>query len=335
MTLIGYHASHEQFAPSELIQLVIAAEQASFDCVHSSDHFHPWNFSQGQSGHAWTWLGAAMQVTALPFSIISAPGYRYHPAVLAQAIATAAEMAPNRFSLALGSGEALNEGITGEAWPDKPERNTRLKECAEIIRALLDGQQVTHRGRVTVVEAKLYSRPVERVPLFAAAVTPQTAAEVACWADGLLTTGGSPENIHHTVEAFRGNGGLDKPIHIQHALSWAPTRAEAEHQALDQWYTGAIGGDAAWQLRTPQQFEGLRSTIALDTLQQALVISADLERHRAVIEELLSLEPEAIFLHCVSRNQRQFIDVFGEMVLPRIAAKLTPPAASTDLRAEV
>lgn len=321
MTLIGYHASHEQFAPSELIQLVIAAERAGFDCAHSSDHFHPWNFSQGQSGHAWTWLGAAMQATAMPFSIVSAPGYRYHPAVLAQAIATAAEMAPDRLCVALGSGEALNEGITGEAWPEKPERNARLKECAEVIRSLLEGETVTHRGRVTVVEAKLYSRPAKKVPLFAAAVTPQTAAEVASWADGLLTIGGALDDVRRTVEAFRNNGGQDKPIHIQHAFSWATTRAEAEQQALDQWFTGAVSGDAAWQLRTPKQLEGLRSTIGVETLEKSLMISADLEHHGARIEELLTLNLDIVYLHCVSRNQRQFIDTFGANVLPRMAAE--------------
>src|SRR3954471_12568616 len=109
MTLIGYHASHEQFAPDELLAHVVAAEEAGFKAAKSSDHFHPWSERQGQSGFAWTWLGAAMHATSLPFGMISAPGYRYHPAVLAQAAATASVMFPDRFWLALGSGEAINE----------------------------------------------------------------------------------------------------------------------------------------------------------------------------------------------------------------------------------
>ena len=144
MVRLGYHASHEQFAPSHLRALTRQAERAGFDCVKSSDHFHPWSERQGQSGFAWSWLGAAMQATSLPFGMISAPGYRYHPAILAQAAATIGEMFPARLWLALGSGEAINEAITGQAWPEKAERNARLDECVSVMRALLNGERVTH-----------------------------------------------------------------------------------------------------------------------------------------------------------------------------------------------
>src|SRR5688572_26360512 len=123
---IFYHASHEQFPPSELLQLAKMAELAGFDGVHSSDHFHPWSERQGQSGFSFSWIAAAMQATHLPFSMVCAPGQRYHPAIVAQAIATLAEMFPGRFSVELGSGEALNESITGDVWPQKEERNARL-----------------------------------------------------------------------------------------------------------------------------------------------------------------------------------------------------------------
>src|SRR5919202_3358811 len=134
MARIGYHASHEQFAPSELLRLVQCAEAAGFDCAMSSDHFRPWGPSQGQSGFAWAWLGAALQATSRPFGVISAPGYRYQPAILAQAAATLCEMFPGRLWLALGSGQRLNEDLTGTAWPNKEERNARLEECAGIMR---------------------------------------------------------------------------------------------------------------------------------------------------------------------------------------------------------
>jgi coenzyme F420-dependent glucose-6-phosphate dehydrogenase len=155
MTRFGYHVSHEQFAPSDLLQWTKRAEEAGFDCAMSSDHFHPWSERQGQSGFAWSWLGAAMEATNLPFGIISAPGYRYHPAVIAQGAATLAQMYPDRLWLALGSGEAINESITGAAWPDKQERNARLFECAQIIRALFAGETVTHRGRVAALVQSL------------------------------------------------------------------------------------------------------------------------------------------------------------------------------------
>src|SRR5688572_28026993 len=126
MVRISYHASHEQFAPSRLLQLVQQAEAAGFSEAKSSDHFHPWSERQSQSGFAWSWLVAALQATRFPIGVVSSAGYRYHSAVLAPAAATLGEMYPGRFWLALGSGEAINEAISGEAWPEKAERNARL-----------------------------------------------------------------------------------------------------------------------------------------------------------------------------------------------------------------
>ena len=160
MVKVGYHASHEQFKPSQLLKYVQQAEKAGFNLCLSSDHFYPWSEKQGESGFAWSWLGAAMQATPnLSYRIVCAPGQRYHPAIIAQAAATLAEMFPNRFCLTVGSGQALNEQITGEKWPSKSERNQRLKECVDIIRGLWLGETRTHRGIVSIEEANLYTRP--------------------------------------------------------------------------------------------------------------------------------------------------------------------------------
>lgn len=318
MTLIGYHASHEQFAPSELLRHVVAAEQAGFDCAKSSDHFHPWSERQGQSGFTWSWLGAAMSQTRFGHGNIAAPGYRYHPAVLAQSAATIGEMFPGRFWLALGSGEAINEAITGLPWPDKAERNAILRECVDVFRALFAGEEVTHRGRITVVEAKLYSRPAEPVPLFGAAVSEATARFVGSWADGLLTVGGDVETVRKVVTAFRDGGGEGKPVHIQHALSWAPTEDEALAAALDQWAPVVIGGDAAWDLRRPRDFDHAGRLVSGDDIRKSVTVSADLARHAAWIQAYAELSPTAIHLHCVGRNQAQFIDAFGAHVLPQV-----------------
>ena len=142
MTKFGYHASHEQFKPSALLEYVKAAEKAGFTAALSSDHFHPWSVNQAESGYAWSWLGAAMEATNLPFGVVCAPGQRYHPAIIAQAAATLAQMFRDRFWVALGSGQALNEQITGERWLAKAERNQRLQECVDIIRALWAGETV-------------------------------------------------------------------------------------------------------------------------------------------------------------------------------------------------
>ncbi|HTO29201.1 MAG TPA: TIGR03885 family FMN-dependent LLM class oxidoreductase [Devosia sp.] len=320
MTLIGYHASHEQFSPSQLLQLVIAAEQAGFDCAKSSDHFHPWSEKQGQSGFAWSWLGAAMQATSLGFGIISAPGYRYHPAVLAQAAATIGEMFPSRLWLSLGSGEAINEAITGLPWPEKAERNARLRECVDIVRALLAGETVTHRGRVTVVEAKLYSRPATPIPLFGAAITEATAAFCGEWADGLLTVGGDIAQVRRVVDAFRAHGGDGKPVHIQHALSWASDDETAVALALDQWAPAALGGDAAWDLRRPRDFDRVGHLVDERHIRECVAVSADIGRLGGWLEDLMTLKPAAIHLHCVGRNQREFIDMAGERLIPGLGA---------------
>ena len=159
MTRFGYHASHEQHAPSALLEYVRAAEDAGFAAAMCSDHFHPWTEAQGQGGFAWSWLGAALQATSLSFGTVNTPSGRYHPAIVAQAVATLGEMFPERMWIAVGSGEALNEAITGAPWPERAERNATLAEAVEVMRALWCGETVTHRGRVTVQEAKLYTRP--------------------------------------------------------------------------------------------------------------------------------------------------------------------------------
>lgn len=321
MTALGYHASHEQFAPSALLDYVQRAEAAGFDCAKSSDHFHPWSEKQGQSGFAWSWLGAAMQATSLPFGMISAPGYRYHPAILAQAAATIGEMFPGRLWLALGSGEALNEAIAGLVWPDKAERNARLAECVAVIRALLAGETVTHRGRVTVIGARLYTRPATSVPLYGAAVTPETAAFVGGWADGLLTTGTDVETLRAVIEAFRRHGGAGKPVHLQHGLSWAPTEAEAVANALDQWAPLAAGGDVSWNLSQPADFDMVGRLTTEEAIRACVAVSADLGRHRQWLADLMALDVAAIHLHCVGRNQAEFIDVFGADVLPGLKSR--------------
>src|ERR1044072_5076195 len=149
MSVVGFHCSHEQIPPSALIAAVQRAEEAGFDAAMASDHFSPWSERQGQSAFAWSWLGAAMQATGLPFGVVNAPGQRYHPAIIAQAIATLGAMYEGRFWVALGSGENSNEHVTGGEWLRKDLRNARLRECVDIIRALLAGQEVTHDGLVT------------------------------------------------------------------------------------------------------------------------------------------------------------------------------------------
>ena len=159
MPRYALHCSHEQIPPSRLLHAIKRAEEAGFDAGMSSDHFAPWSERQGESGFAWSFLGAALAQTSLPFGIVNAPGQRYHPAIIAQAAATLCEMFPERLWIALGTGEASNEHITGEGWPPKAERTERLRECVDIMRALFAGEEVSHYGHVVVDRARLWTLP--------------------------------------------------------------------------------------------------------------------------------------------------------------------------------
>lgn len=319
MVEIGFHASHEQFPPSRLLALLRLAEEAGFDCAKSSDHFHPWSERQGQSGFAWSWLGSAMQATRFPIGMISAPSYRYHPAILAQAAATVGEMYEGRLWLALGSGEAINESITGEAWPDKPERNARLLECVEIIRRLMTGETVTHRGRVTVVEAKLYSRPRIEVPLFGAAVSAATAKLAGGWADGILLAGHKADDLARLFDAFNDSGGDGKPIHAQMAVSWAPSIEQARRNAVDQWGSASIGGEAAWDLRRPRDFDQASRFVTATDLRDTVLITDSMGEIAERIEQISALGASAVHLHMVGRAQEEFREAAAKANLVRVS----------------
>jgi coenzyme F420-dependent glucose-6-phosphate dehydrogenase len=316
MVLYAYHASHEQFPPSALVRYARLAEEAGFTAVSSAEHLQPWSARQGQSGFAWAWLGAAMQATALLFSVVCAPGPRYHPVILAQAAATLAELFPGRFQVALGSGEALNERVTGEPWPPKPERHARLRECVDIMRALWAGETVTHEGRVRVEGGRLYTRPAVPPRLFGAAVTAETARWVGGWADGLLTVGGAPEGVRQRLDAFAEGGGAGKPVILQVALAYARDEAEARRGAYEQWRTNVFPSDVLAELWTPAQFEAVARYVRAEDLEASVRISADPQRHLAWLQQDAALGVSQINLHNVHRGQEAFIDVFGARVLP-------------------
>ena len=320
MTRFGYHASHEQHPPSVLLEYVRLAEDAGFDGVLGADHFHPWLDENGHSGAVWSWLGAAMQATWGPYITVNAPGDRYHPAVVAQSAATLAEMFPGRFRLAIGTGEALNEHITGNPWPSKPERQRRLLECAQVMRALWRGETVTHRGMVTVVEARLYSLPDAPPPLFGAAVSERTAEWVGGWADGLITTGRPREEMAKMIAAFHRGGGEGKPVHVQHVLSWAPREADARRIAHEQWRFAAIGEpDKLWDLRTPPDFAAAARGLTPHDVAEKVPVSADPGVHAELLRGYAELGVEQVYCFNVGPKQREFIERFGAEVLPALA----------------
>jgi probable non-F420 flavinoid oxidoreductase len=318
MPRIGFHCSHEQIPPRELLAAVVQAEAAGFAAAMSSDHFSPWSERQGESGFAWSFLGAALEATKLPFGVVNAPGQRYHPAIVAQAAASLCQMYPGRLWVALGSGEASNEHITGDRWPSKAERNARLRECVDVIRALLAGEVVDHRGRVVVDRARLWTLPPEPPQLIGPAVSVETAAWVGEWADGLVTVNQPPHRLERVIAAFRENGGEGKRMAVQVHLSWAPDEDSALEIAHDQWRTNVFAPPLCWDLATVEQFDLAAQHVRPDALQDIVLVSSDTARHVEVLRELGELGFDEIYLHHVGRDQERFIDVFGERVLPEL-----------------
>jgi probable non-F420 flavinoid oxidoreductase len=320
MPAVGLHCSHEQIPPSRLLEDAKHAEAAGFGAIMSSDHFSPWSERQGESGFAWSWLGAAMGATGLPFGVVNAPGQRYHPAIVAQAAATLCEMFPGRLWVAVGSGEASNEHITGEQWPDKATRNARLRECVDVMRALFAGETVTHDGHVRVDRAKLYTLPPAPPPLIGPAVSVETARWAGEWADGLATVNQPRAKLEEMIDAFRSNGGEGKRLVLQVHLSWAPSEEEALRIAHDQWRTNVFPPPTCWDLELPEDFDRLARDVPPEQVRDTVLVSADLARHAAWLEELAALGFDEINLHHVGQDLSAFIDAFGEHVLPRLAA---------------
>lgn len=318
MTRVGFHASHEQLAPSALLTAARRADQASFDAVSCSDHIAPWGERQGHSGFAWSWLGSALEATSVPCGVVNAPVQRYHPAVIAQAIATLSEMYPGRFWAALGSGEALNEHITGERWPDKPTRDRRLLECVDVIKALLAGEEVTHHGLVTVDRARLWDLPAEPPTLVGAAVSEATAGTVGGWADALITINQPHDVLRRVLDAFREGGGEGKPILLQVHLSWDPDERAAEATAHEQWRTNVFESTLAWNLELPEQFDAAAVHVTPADVREKVLVSSDLGQQLAWLQEYVDLGVDSLYLHHVGQTQDAFIDAFAEHVLPQL-----------------
>ncbi|TDE97365.1 TIGR03885 family FMN-dependent LLM class oxidoreductase [Occultella glacieicola] len=315
MTRIGFHASHEQASPRQLLRDVQHAEKVGFDMAMCSDHIAPWSRRQGHAGNAWAWLGAALALTRFPVGSLAIPGARYHPAVLAHQLSTLAQMFPGRVWVALGSGEAMNEHITAVPWPRKETRVQRLEASVAIIRDLLAGEEVSRDGPVAVDRARLWDLPEDPPLLLAPAISADSASRVAAWADGLVTVVQPVETLREVVAAYRGAGGRGR-LALQLHLSWASTEEEALALAHDQWRSNVFAPPAPADTMTTEAFDAFSARVPLEAVTQTVRVSADLGRHRAWIGEYAGLGFDDIYLHHVGQAQDAFLDVFGDQVLP-------------------
>ncbi|KQR50857.1 LLM class F420-dependent oxidoreductase [Leifsonia sp. Leaf336] len=326
---IGYSAMLEQFHPRDAVELSVAAEQAGFSGVMAADHFQPWVPAQGQSAFVWNVLAALGERTVGDIGPgVTAPTFRWHPAMVAQASATLEAMYPGRHWLGLGSGEALNEHFTGAYWPETPERISRMFEAVDIIKKLFAasaaGREVKHTGTYYKLEsARLWTMPDQAPPILIATSGPVTAKRAGRTADGLITVGAPLEKVSALMDRFdegmreSGRDGSEAPKVLQLHLSWAPTDEEALRNAMVEWPNGGMKfpkGD----IRSPYEFEQMAKLVRPEDFEGRMVISADPDRHRAQIQSFLDLGFDRIYLHNVGRNQREWIDVFGQQVLPAL-----------------
>lgn len=317
MTDYGFHASHEQISPGRLLADVQQAERSGFRMAMCSDHFAPWSARQGHSGFAWSWLGAALATTELSFGTVCAPGQRYHPAVVAQSAATLAQMFPDRFWVALGTGQNMNEHITGDKWIAKDLRQRRLEECVDVIRRLHAGEEVTHRGLVEVDRARIYSLPGTPPPLLGPALTPDTARRAAAWADGLITVNSDLESVSEIVDAYRGAGGRG-PLSLQVHISIAETIGQARDFARDQWQNHAVDPPLPADLPTPQEFDAAGRYIPDEKIAEAVIVTDSVDELVGRLREFEGLGFEHIYLHHVARDQAPFLELAEQELLPAL-----------------
>ena len=327
---IGYAAMLEQFHPTEIIELSAYAESLGFSGVMAADHFQPWVPQQGQSAFVWNVLAALGERTRGDIGPgVTAPTFRWHPAMVAQASATLAAMYPGRHWLGLGSGEALNEHIVGQYWPEAPERINRMFEAIEIIKKLftasLAGKDTKHSGQFYKLEStRLWTMPEVPPEILVATAGPVTAKRAGTYADGLITVGAPLEKISMlfgTVDDGARESGRDPesmPKVLQIHLSWAPTDEEAIANAMTEWPNGGMKFPKA-DIRSPFEFEQIARLVRPEDFEGRMVISSDPDVHRANIQKYVDLGFDRIYLHNVGRNQREWIDVFAKDVLPKLS----------------
>jgi len=323
MALIGFHVSHELNSPYDSLRHIQRAQTAGFQAAMCSDHFHPWTPEQGHSPYSFAWLGAAMMATDFPVGTICCPTGRYHPAVVAQAAATLATMFPDRFWLGVGTGELLNEHILGQPWRPKPERQMVLLNAVRAIRALWQGQIVTTDGPPIVDRAKLYTRPARPPLLVGAAITPETAAWVGSWADGLLTVSTDVDQLREVVSAFRAHGGRNKPMFLQSMVGYDTDEDQAWRMARERWPVAALENDAIQDTALPEEFAAATRHVSIAELKEKLRVSSDIRQHRKWIETDLGLGFDAIYVYTISGTVEGFIDAYGKYVLPEFSTLIT------------
>lgn len=319
---VGYFLSSEEFGPKKLVAQARQAEEAGFQGLWISDHYHPWNHAQGNSPFVWSTIGALSQATSLPITTaVTCPTVRIHPAVIAHAAATSQVLLDGRFRLGVGSGEALNEHILGGAWPGADVRQEMLEEAVEVIRKLFAGGVVNHRGRhYTVEHAELYTLPSTPPPIYVSGFGPRSVELAARIGDGYCLVSPQPE----MVRRFRESRGGGKPVQAGLKVCYgahAPSALEAAHRL---WANDALPGELAQVLPDPEHFEQASSLVTPEMVGETVPCGPDLDRHLEAIQRFADAGVDELYVQQIGGDHDAFFRVYGTDVLPRFAREAAP-----------
>lgn len=311
----GYFLSTEEYTPQELVEQARLAEEAGFDALWISDHYHPWNSEQGQSPFVWSLIGAVSQVCDLPVTTaVTCPTVRIHPAVIAQAAATSAVMLDGRFTLGLGSGEALNEHILGTAWPTADVRLAMLEEAVDVIRRLFSGETVTYGGEYyTVDTARIYTLPDQPPPIYISGFGAKATELAARIGDGYINT--APDQDLLALFKERSGG---KPAQAGVKVAYADTEEEGVEHAHRLWANAGLPGELAQVLPSPQHFEQASQLVTKQMTADSVVCGPDLERHVDTFAPYVDAGYDEVYVANMGPHYRDMIKAYGEKVLPAL-----------------
>ncbi len=315
MVELGYALSTEEHGPNDLVQYTSEAEHAGFEFAMVSDHFHPWVEKQGEAPFVWNLLGAIARETddLRVGSGVTCPLIRIHPAIIAQAAATTADMFNGRFFLGLGTGERLNEHVLGDRWPPHHVRLQMLEEAIGLMEDLWEGEMTSHDGEhYTVENAQLFTLPESMPETIIAAGGETTARFAGRFGDGIVATSPDESIVELFTDTHEGEGSR----YGQAAVCWAETDSEAVETAYEWWPNSALPGQLSQELPTPRHFEEASQMISEADIAEAYVCSSDPDDHIASIEEYIDAGYDHVYIHQIGPNQEKFIDVYEREILP-------------------
>lgn len=316
MASIGYFLASEEFGPTELVRQARMAEQAGFERLWISDHFHPWTSTQGNSPFVWSVIGALSEATSLPITTgVTCPTIRIHPAIIAQAAATAGVQTGGQFVLGVGSGEALNEHILGDRWPPVDVRLEMLEEAIEVIRELHGGGQVSHHGKhYTVENARVYTLPEQPVPIYVSGFGPKATELAARVGDGYCTV--MPDE--QLITMFRESGGGDKPVQAGMKVCWADSEDAGVEQAHRLWGNQMLPGQLGQELPNPKDFEEASKLVTERMVREQLPCGPDEGRHIEGVRAFLDAGVDEVYVQQIGPDQEQFFEAWSDKVLPEL-----------------